>query len=569
MLIPDGSAQDSAKRRAVAALIAGIFIFSLFFTVGLGYFVYESQLAAQSSQAAAGNRDANLAAANERLILEAEYNKTSDWLSLEASNSGGVQSVISAVFITSPSGQILSLSTGTHSQYLVGHNDLNVTLPITLNVGVHTDDLTGCGLPVGCNIGINPTAFNYMSYLNGCVSQCSVNLNVLTTIGNTFSTPYPRSQNQTTTVTSVVSATTVTSTVATTMTFTSATTSTIATSSTIGVAIGLGTNSLVVSMQACPGTSPFSNNCGTGTSVYQGQEVVLKVSVTNFANVALNTYVNFQSVATNGASVNSAAPSSCAGYTGTQSIPANTGTPSTVVYTCTFSANVGSSAGTVTFIGYAVGSYTNPPNPPVTITSAESTSNPLQLGNPLGVITGPWLVNYFSFNYASSTSTSWKPATIISANANKHVVFQLKVTNTANTSLTILQYSYMLMGRLDQELDFFIVAPQGSYTDPPSAYTCTNTGAGGAPTGASCLTVAVGATTTLTLAACNAGINSYTWANNGGGNGYSSTCPSNNSSFGPPEGSMTMICITYEFSNGGKWYTYSQSVPSEGVFIAP
>ena len=564
----------SERRRAVAGVFAAALVFGLIFTAGVGYYIFESQSSLLVSQAAVQQRAAALQASQERLNL-AVYRVTTgshnNWIFLEAYNAGGLSVTMTAIYVTNGStGGLLSVSkTSSKSGYLVGKPDLNVSLPLTLNAGVNTTTMSGCTTGKGCSIGVNTTAF---SYTHGT----AIYVNVLTSRGNVFSIgyQYPPSGSSTITKTSTfASSTTITS--ASTSTALTASTTTLTTSSTLGVGFGVGTNSLVLTMSACPGTSSFGTNCVVAPTVYQGGEVILEVNVTNFASVAMLTYVNFQSVGTNGASVSYHAPDSCSGgTTSTQSIPANTGTPATVTFTCTFSANTGPSGGTVTFIGYAVGTYTGPVGP-VQITSAEATSNPLSLGNPTSGLTGPWVVNYFSFNFASTQHKTWGPADIIEASTNSDVIFQVQVTNTANASLTVLQYSYLQMLRTQQEMDYYLIQPVTTYTTSIQAYNCIDSA--GVPSGSSCNPVQtnctalgngcvpVGYTTTLSFAACAPDSTNFMWANTGGGN---SACSGNGNGWNPPEGAVAFIVIVYGFYNAGKWNILSQTLPFQGLYVS-
>jgi len=564
------------RRRAVAGLLVALIVFGLIFGAGVSYLLFENQLSLTSAQAQANAQASAVQQGQESLNL-AVYHVTSgthaNWLYVEASNGGGVPVVITAVFVTDTNGKLLSNSKVTPgSNYLIGKTDLNVTLPLSLAQGENTTSLSGCGSGVGCNIGINATAPNpSFSYSSG-----SVFVNLLTKSGNVFSAQYPKS-SQVSTSTNTVGTSTTTVLSNTTTSTTSTRYTTLTTSSVLGVGFGIGTNSLLVAMRACPGTSPFSLNCGSAATVYEGQEVVLKINVTNYAKVAINVYVSFQSIGTNGAKVTPSSPSSCAGVTSTQPIPANTGSPTTETYTCTFTGTVGPTGGTVTFIGDAVGTYTIAPAPPVTITSAEATSNPLPMGNPTSSLVGPWVLNYFSFNYASSEHHAWAPAQVISASGNHQVWFQVQVTNTANASLTVLQYSYLQVVRTAQEQDYYLSNPIASWqsTIPPDS--CTNSGAGGAPSGGSCnppqtncavlgnSCVPVGFSTTLTFAACAPNGASFMWASTGGGN---SACSGNDANFAPPEGLVIFVVIVFDYYTGGTWHTFAQSLPAFGVYIA-
>ena len=549
------------RRRAVAGLVAALIVFGLVFTTGVTYYLYESNLSLTSAQAAANLQASTLQAKGERLSLAA-YNASSvtynKWLYVEAYNSGGPPVTITSVFVTNTIGKLLSVSSVTGSNYLEGPPDLNVTLPLSVPSGVNTTSMSGCahGL-MGCSIGINRTAFPY--------GGGTVFLNVLTSSGNVFTFMYPPNTNSTTSTSTVVvasSTTSVTSTYNSNMTIVS--TTTVTSSQTIGYGFGVGTNSLIVSMRACPAASPTSTNCGTASAVYQGGPIVLKINVTNFANVAMSTFVNFQSVGTNGATVSDGGPSPCAGgKTSTVVVPADLGTPGKGTYSCTFTGNVGPTGGTVTFIGYAVGTYTVPPAGPVTITSAETTSNPLPLGNVASGLTGPWMLNYYSFNYASSQSHSFSPAVQMDASANSQVIFQVQVTNTANSSLTIMQYTYLQIARTSQEMDYYIVQPVTSWQSLGS-FSCTTSGSG--PSGANCMTVGVGSTVTLSFAACKTAQANFLWNNLGGG-ASSTNCGTNDNGFNPPEGVVGLVVIVYGYHIGTTWYTYSQTLPSMGMYV--
>jgi len=554
------SSTDSSglrSRRGIAGLIVALVVFALVFTSGLTYYMYESNLSLISAQALANN-EAKLSQANAEHLNLAAYQASSatyhNWLYLEAYNAGGVPVTITSVFVTDTSGRPLSTSSGpSGSHYLEGPKDLNVTLPISIPSGSSTASMMGCGSVQGCSIGINTTAYTY--------SSGSVLLNVLTSSGNIFSAVFP-TPTQTITTTSVQGAVSTTVTTGYTSSATTASTTVVTTSGTLAYGFGVGTNSLRVSMRACRDASITSTTCVASTGIYQGDPVLLKINVTNYANVVMNTLVDYQWVGTNGASVSNGGSSACpGGATSSQPIPAST----KVTYYCTFTANTGASGGTVTFIGYAVGTYTVPPAGPVTITSAETTSNPLPVGNLASGLTGPWMLNYYSFDYASSTSTTFTPAVVMSANSNKQVIFQIQVTNTANSTLTVEQYSYLQIVRDQQEMDYYIVQPVTSWTSSLGGFSCSSSG--GAPSGANCIAVGVGNSVTLSFAACKTNGNAFLWANSGGG-ASSGTCSGNNAGFNPPEGVVGLVVIIYGYQIGGTWYTYAQTLPSMGMYVS-
>ncbi len=327
-----------------------------------------------------------------------------------------------------------------------------------------------------------------------------------------------------------------------------------------------------------PATAP-------AVTVYQGGEVVLAIAVTNYAPITLNVYLNVQYIATNGGSLAPDGPYAC---TGGQTSSSGINPGDTVEFYCTYSGNVGSSGGSVTFIGYAVGTYTASGGP-VTITSAETTSNPVSLGNPANNLTGPFSVNYFVFNYVSSTQTTPALATTLS-HTNTYLAFQVSVTNTANSSVTVLQYSYLQFFRIQQEMDFYIVNGAPVYpAHTISAYNCI-TNSPSAPSGSTCAVpqttcttqidgcVPIGGTQTLTFAACAPDTSDWQWENNNGASSYGGACGGNNvSGFNAPEGMVGFIVVVYTVYHpaitgpGGHsayWATFSQTLPFVGLFIS-
>jgi hypothetical protein len=336
-------------------------------------------------------------------------------------------------------------------------------------------------------------------------------------------------------------------------------------------------------MKACAGTtSPgvtFGATCPQPQppAVYSSEEVILQINVTNFAYVPMSVSVAFQSVGTNGAYVTPASPDNCAGLqTPVEPISANGGKQT---YTCTFTATQGKSGGTVTFLGYAEGTYTGYSG---YITSAEVLSNPIEIGNPLSSVAGPF--SAISFRYASSTSQTFGNATVVS-NSKQMVIWQAQLENTANASVTILDYSFLLAARVSQEHVFYIVQPISSWTSTLSSYKCepTSTPTNNAPAGAQCSPpqgvtalencstlgygcVPTGDTVTLDFAVTNiegsaTSSSGWEWQSSGG--------------FNPPETITLFLIIEYDYyncqsaANGGAcaWHVLSQALPITGTYI--
>jgi len=134
--------------------------------------------------------------------------------------------------------------------------------------------------------------------------------------------------------------------------------------------------------------------------------------------------------------------------------------------------------------------------------------------------------------------------------------------------------------RTAQEQDYYLISPVASWTSSISSYACTNGGAGGSPTGASCNVaqtncasqgngcVPIGGTITLSFAACAPDTNSFMWANTGGGNGGSSPCASNYTALAPPEGLVIFVVVVYGYYFAGSWHTFAQSLPATGVYVS-
>jgi hypothetical protein len=171
------------------------------------------------------------------------------------------------------------------------------------------------------------------------------------------------------------------------------------------------------------------------------------------------------------------------------------------------------------------------------------------------------------------------------ASTNTYVAFQVQLTNTANSSLTVLQYSYLQIQRISQEMDVYLISGTPSYSGTPSftAYSC-GSNAPSAPSGSSCSSpqqscstqidgcIPVGGTASLTFASCYPDLADWQWENvNNGGNNYGGNCSSGNNDggFDAPEGVTVYIVVVYSQynANTGHWYTFSQSLPFYGVFL--
>jgi len=561
------------SRRAITGIIVALIIFATLFSAGVGYYLYAGQASLLSAQGAIARQGGVQGAMAESLIVTPGPVSGSTCsgcvLEVSVSNSGGVPVTMTAVFVTSSLGQALSKS-ASGSEFLTSGNkltgDLNVTLPVSLAVGEGTGSLKGCGPSLGCAIGIRSTLTSSTMYVS-----------ILTSRGNTFTAEYcpstcPNGVGQTTTNTI---ASTTTSTSSSTSYTTTTTTLYTETSSTVISGFQPGTNSLIITMQACAGTTSPGQSYGSTcpqpqpSAVYSTEEVILIVTVTNLASVAMGVVVDFQPVPTSGAGVTpqsqTQAQASGADYCPSQGSQMSTPTKNinpgqSQPFTCTFSAVQGASGGTVTFLGYAVGTY--PPSGYVT--SAETLSNPIEIGNPLSSIAGPFVG--LGFNYASQGSQTFGSAAILSY-SSKYVIFQATLENTANASVTVLDYSFLLSARVSQEHLFYIVSGS-SWSSSLSSYTCV-LGTANAPTGAQCSTaqtnctvlgngcVPTGGTVSLDFAASDMASSAWQWG--------SSCCASGG--MNPPEVITAYVVIEYDYYNAGVWHVLSQSIPITGTYL--
>ena len=529
-------------------------LFAMIATALLGYIVFINNSNLLAGQANQARQNQNQGASQESLSLsvyKVSGGSHNNWLWVEAYNTGGVPVTITAVSVTNSTGRFASLSTtSSQSPYLIGQPDLNVSLPLTLSAGVNTTAMSGCTTGKGCSIGINPAA------LPGYTSGTTVLVDVLTSTGNVFATPYPKAVRMTTissTATSSVSSTnTVVTTAAGTSTITQTTSTTIACSNCgTTTIVGQGTPSLVASFSACP-----SAGCSSSKYILNGGGVTLTGNVTNrYAQ----TITGVQIVITPVKGI----------PTGTAYVTQNGAcTPSSVnlaaghstLFTCQYTGFSGSSGGSITFAGYAIGTYSASKT-----TSAEATSNPLQIGNVVN--TGPWSQSYFTYNFESSKQLTPSSADYISV-GNDHVSYFLNVRNNFNGSLTILDESFLIMMRKGADPTFFIAKnvcyPGQTGCGASPTLTSYNCYSGSSMTG--CTTVGVGANTTLIFAACpstsakSPGTTNWVWASSGGGGGCGQ-------SWTPVEGDSVIAVIYYTIGSTTSGTVYSQALPFQSEIL--
>jgi hypothetical protein len=154
---------------------------------------------------------------------------------------------------------------------------------------------------------------------------------------------------------------------------------------------------------------------------------------------------------------------------------------------------------------------------------------------------------------------------VVSNSGNNYVIWQATIENTANASVTILEYSFLLAARVSQEHDFYIVQPVSSWTSTTlSSYAC-QLGTSNAPTGAQCSTaqtncsvlgngcVPTGGTVTLDFAASGISGTGWEWGTSGG--------------FNPPEAITMFVIVEYDYYNAGVWHVLAQALPFTGTYL--
>jgi len=371
-------------------------------------------------------------------------------------------------------------------------------------------------------------------------------------------------------------------------------------------AAGPGGNALLVQMTATP------------PQALGGATITDTVTVSNYASgavtaVTLNPNPPLASVTgTATLTGGSCSPGSFA------SIPAypGSGNPSSVTFTCTYVAHTGSSGGLASFSGYAQGTLAG-----VSIASPSAVSNTVQIGSTFNVLNqGPFSINSFFFKYSSCTNPpagvlpspgysylnscttsplSMPPASpdnlpagsLMSGGSNYYTAFYISLTNNFNTTLAIMQYSYVFLDPTNGgESSYYLV---GSATNPQVPYypnyasnaaqkfipqltaytgnqiTCAETAPAFAPPPpTTCIDIAPGQTETLTFAACGFGASTWSWGGTQYARSFDTPAPGNGCTtvtpyFVTPEGTYLSIIISFVY-NG---VDYTQAIPFQGQII--
>ncbi len=459
-------------------------------------------------------------------------------LYLTVNNTGGVPSTIVGVLVSAPNGTLVSKSiVNPQSHFLSQKGDLNVTLPLTLGVGVSTSRMSGCSSTgqIGCNIGISTPFSNYKSG--------TVVVSLVTSLGNTFSQEYPTPSLLTLKNVFVISPTNVN--------LNSVDESLINES--------LLSQSGVVDCYGCVTNQVAGGNIfvvlltASPSPVENGGTITVIATVYNYSPYpATGVTVSLSTLYTGTATV---APDG-------SSLPVTCGSPQSLVaegnaaFTCNFTANSGGGTGTVTFVGSAegcvvTGSTTTCTNGAL-VSSGVSSSNPVQIGTNLAF--GLWQLDYYYFTYQAVQQQAQAPASIV-PHGDTYVAFNLKVTNIYNTSMTILDNSYLQFVSPGSDVNEFIVQSV-SYAGSSrtiTSYSCTDAPPGG-PSGSPCYTVAPGATVSLVFAAASLGSSSWEWG---------TTSPIGSSS----DGCVINIIIAYALQSHGSYALHSVEIPFQSVYI--
>jgi len=520
------------RRRGVAGILAALIMFAMVFTAGTGFFLTINSLKHNSDQALASRLSAMSQESQENMSVRVKVIAGGN-LVVVVNNTGSVPSTIVDLFVTNPRGSLVS-------SYLSSSPQLNVTLPVSLPVGASTSMISGCTGKVGCNIRISSTAFT------GGTSAFLVS--VLTKVGNVFTVQYPTplpltykniilfTQNQVVEVDQG------------------------------GSVINQNNESVVVGCYGC------NTNLAAGGNILLAQVIATPSPVSAGATITVTgTVWNYSPYTASGVNFTLRGQ-----YSGSASVlpdistssskcgPTGTVAPGTsTVFTCSFTAKTtgGSTGGTVTFSGQAsaciLTGNTTTCNNGVLASSAIATSNPVQVGTIVSF--GPWQLNYYYFTYTDKTHQSASSPAII-VHSDQYVALFVQLTNIYNSSLTVLDGSYLQFVSPGSDVNAYIVENGTiSYTSNTfQNYGCIDSPPA-APldlkSGQNCIKVAPGQTVTLAFAADAPYSTSWEWGTGGNPGGDSNV------------GCTVQIIIEYTLARGASYGIYAEDVPFQSVFI--
>jgi hypothetical protein len=523
------------SRPAISGLIAGLFVFGMIFTVGTGFFIFVNNVNTAYVKSLSDRSVAMQDQLSETLQVSGGAG-VGNHLTITATNNGAKNANVTDVLVVDPAKILHTYGIGFASN----------TAPI---------------LPVPVSLaGSSPALDTGLVIVSGTYT-----IKVITQRGNAFVNTYPPSSPPT----------------------------------------SPGGNALLVQMIATP------------PQALGGATITDTVTVSNYASSAVTSVTlnptpplaSLTGTATlTGGSCTPASFASIAAYPGS-------GNPSSVTFTCTYTAHTGSSGGLASFSGYAQGTLAG-----VSIASPSAISNTVQIGSTFNVLNqGPFSINSFFFKYTSCTNApagavpvpglsyaapcTTSPALIppatpdnlpagslISGGGNYYTAFYVSLTNNFNTTLAIMEYSYVFLDPTNGgESSYFLVGPATSPQVPYypnyassaaqkfipqlTAYTgdqikCAETAPNFLPPPpTTCINIAPGQTETLTFAACGFGASNWSW----GGTQYATKFDSNvgcttvTPYFITPEGTYLSIIISFVY-NG---VNYTQAIPFQGQIVLP
>ena len=545
------------RKRAITGVLGSVIMFTMVFTIGVGFFIFTNQTALQNYQANSTREAGIHQALGEQLSLLTGTNGSRN-LVLEVNNTGSVAATIVDVFVTNSSGMMVSRSHVTpNGGFLAGSPDINLSLPLALQPGSSTSKL-------GYDIAVSLGSFNLTSYPPDARFVASV----LTSSGLVFSAPYPPVE------TSVVATSTSTSTSWSNITITEG---------------NRGGNVLVVQMKATPPQTFSCSSCINDTVTVYNYGPNQTIGVTLTPDPPFNETTGTLFVDSNGPCMNLNGTTKISGYSGS-------GVPPHLIYLCNYRADTNGFGGFVSFTGAVAGTYNSEP-----VTSGEALSNTIQVGGPLPILNqGPFTANFFFMKYSacvSMPSTGHPCKTVpspmsfgnltnadqIQGHTSYYVAFYAQITNNYNTSIAILPYTYFQTdATVGYDSAFFLVGNSSLPNYVPD-YTGTS-GSGNVPTlvpypstciaanTSACIQVLPGHTVTLTFAACDIGLTWWDWAGSRDGAkfdaGGQARCTTQPPDFSSNIATYGSVVVTFTMLTGNyKGQVYAQNIPFMGMEV--
>ena len=154
-----------SKRRAIAGIVATIFMFAMLFTVGASYFLFVNQNDLLYSQASSARASSLSSQHSEYLVLDATADPSTQVISFTAQNAGAATSNIVSFLLSDSTGSVVGFCQS-------GTGGSCPSLPFAVNLGATSSSVS--------------TGFTY-------VSPNTYTLSVITQLGNVFTTTYPPS----------------------------------------------------------------------------------------------------------------------------------------------------------------------------------------------------------------------------------------------------------------------------------------------------------------------------------------------------------------------------------------